>query len=101
MFEKQYKSNLSKTLVSSGTQKKESIHVNYITSGLLEIHSMNDNNKWHLKSGEGCSVHQMIDFFNHKIILIPERRGEEFSSQEFVFLTKKVLIRSLLIKLKI
>jgi UDP-glucose 4-epimerase len=91
IFEKQYKSNLPLTIVSPGTQQRDFTHVNDIINGLLKIQCRDDNNEWHLRSGKNYSINQVAKFFNHKTILISERRGERFTSEEFVSQTNKVL----------
>ena len=57
----------------------------------MKIQCRDDNNEWHLRSGKNYSINQVAKFFNHKTILIPERRGERFTSEEFVSQTNKVL----------
>jgi UDP-glucose 4-epimerase len=82
IFERQYIEGKKCTVVSPGTQMRDFTHVNDIVSGLIKASHRNDNNEWHLRSGINVTIIDVANMFG-EWELIPERRGERFTSEEF------------------
>ena len=80
------------TVVSPGTQTRDFTHVSDIVKGVAKTVSMNMNKEWHLRSGKNVSIIDVANMYEKgKWHLIPERRGERFTSEEFPSDTNKVL----------
>jgi|TARA_B110000908_G_C10259605_1_gene458189 UDP-glucose 4-epimerase len=82
IFERQYKEDKKCTVVTPGTQTRDFTHINDIVSGLIKASSRMDNSEWHLRSGINVSIINVAEMFG-EWELIPERRGERFTSEEF------------------
>lgn len=92
IFERQYNAGDLMTVVSPGTQTRDFTHVNDIVRGVAKTVSMNMNKEWHLRSGKNVSIIDVANMYEKgKWHLIPERRGERFTSEEFPSDTNKVL----------
>jgi len=82
IFERQYLEGKKCTVVSPGTQMRDFTHVKDIVSGLIKASQKNDNSEWHLRSGINVTIIDVANMFG-EWELIPERRGERFTSEEF------------------
>ena len=82
IFERQYKEDKKCTVVTPGTQTRDFTHINDIVSGLIKASERMDNSEWHLRSGINVSIIDVAEMFG-EWELIPERRGERFTSEEF------------------
>jgi UDP-glucose 4-epimerase len=83
IFERQYKKGEPLTIVKPGTQTRDFTHVNDIVSGLIKVFSKEMNHEWHLRSGKNISIIDVAKLFSDNYILVPERKGERFTSHEF------------------
>lgn len=91
LFEKQKKAGIPLTIVKPGTQSRDFTHVFDIVFGLMKIMDRKDNKEWHLRSGVNTTIFELANLFEHHHIIIPERRGERFTSEEFESNTEKLL----------
>jgi UDP-glucose 4-epimerase len=92
IFERQHINNEKMTVVSPGTQTRDFTHVNDIVNGVVKTVDMNMNKEWHLRSGKNVSIIEVANMFKRgNWQLIPERRGERFTSEEFESDTNEVL----------
>lgn len=82
IFERQYKEGKKCTVVTPGTQTRDFTHIGDIVSGLVKASQRMDNKEWHLRSGVNVSIIDVAEMFG-EWKLIPERRGERFTSEEF------------------
>lgn len=82
IFERQYKEGKKCTVVTPGTQTRDFTHIGDIVSGLVKASERMDNKEWHLRSGVNVSIIDVAEMFG-EWELIPERRGERFTSEEF------------------
>lgn len=91
LFEKQKKAGIPLTVVKPGTQSRDFTHVFDVVSGLMKIMDRKDNEEWHLRSGVNTTIFELVSLFEHHHIIIPERRGERFTSEEFESNTEELL----------
>ena len=92
IFERQYMANELMTVVSPGNQTRDFTHVYDIVGGVSKTVNVNMNKEWHLRSGKNVSIIEVANMYDHgKWQLIPERRGERFTSEEFPSDTNEVL----------
>lgn len=83
IFERQYKSNESLTVVSPGTQTRDFTHIDDIVSGVIAATNSNYINfEWHLRSGTNVSIIELAEMFNTKWKMIPERCGERENAEK-------------------
>lgn len=82
IFERQWKDGKPCTVVSPGTQSRDFTHVNDIVSGLLLASQRNDNHEWYLRSGVNTTMIDLAEMYG-EWKMIPERRGERFTSKYF------------------
>lgn len=82
IFERQWKEGEKCTVVSPGTQTRDFTHVSDIVNGLIKASKISENREWHLRSGINVSIIDVAEMFG-EWELIPERRGERFTSEEF------------------
>lgn len=82
IFERQWKKGEKCTVVTPGTQSRDFTHVEDIVSGLSVAALRDDNYEWHLRSGINISIIDLAEMYGDWEI-IPERRGERFTSEEF------------------
>ena len=82
IFERQWKNGKKCTVVTPGTQSRDFTHVEDIVSGLSITALRDDNYEWHLRSGINVSIIDLAEMYGEWEI-IPERRGERFTSEEF------------------
>ena len=83
IFEKQFHRGEKLTVVSPGTQSRDFTHINDIVEGLLKIMSKNSNYEWFLRSGHNLEIKKLALMFSKDYKIIPERKGERFTSEEF------------------
>ena len=91
IFEELYKKNKSLTVVSPGTQTRDFTHIDDIISGLILICNHEKNKEWFLRSGKNISIIELAGYFGASYEIVPERRGERFTSEYFVSDTENVL----------
>ena len=91
IFEKQFLNNEPLTVVSPGTQSRDFTHVDDIISGILCVVSQNKKMEWHLRSGISVSIIDLAEMFDKNWKLIPERKGERFTSEDFYSDTNQIL----------
>lgn len=91
IFERQMKAGETLTVVSPGTQSRDFTHVEDVVSGVVKTLDMNLNREWMLRSGVNISIIDLAEKFTGDWKLVPERRGERFTSEEFYSDTEDVL----------
>lgn len=91
IFERQYKNGESLTVVSPGTQMRDFTHISDIVSGLIKVFSKEMNYEWHLRSGQNVTILDVAKMFSDNYVIVPERRGERFTSSEFYSDTEVLL----------
>tara|TARA_B100000963_G_scaffold269671_1_gene237795 strand:- start:3433 stop:4350 length:918 start_codon:yes stop_codon:yes gene_type:complete len=92
IFENQYLNGEKMTVVSPGTQTRDFTHVYDVVRGVGKAANIGMNKEWHLRSGKNVSIINVADMYSRgDWQLIPERRGERFTSEEFPSDTNKVL----------
>ena len=91
IFEKQYLKGESLTVVKPGTQSRDFTHINDVVGGIELILNQNLNHEWHLRSGKNITIIELAKLFDSNWVFIDERRGERFTSEEFVSDTSKLL----------
>ncbi len=91
IFEKQYKNNKPLTVVTPGTQSRDFTHIFDVVEGVIKTTYMNMNREWMLRAGINYKIIDVANMFTNNIKIIPERRGERFTSKEFEDDTEKVL----------
>lgn len=82
IFERQFKAGEKCTVVYPGTQSRDFTHINDIISGLLLASQRNDNYEWYLRSGINVTMIDLAEMYG-EWEMIPERRGERFTSEYF------------------
>ena len=83
IFERQYKNREPLTVVEPGTQSRDFTHVNDIVAGLIKVFSKELCYEWHLRSGKNVTILEVANMFGGEYKIVPARRGERFTSQEF------------------
>ena len=91
IFERQYKNRKPLSVVKPGTQSRDFTHVSDVISGVIKTINVNLNREWMLRSGVNHKIIDVAKMFTDDIIMIPERKGERFTSEEFYNDTNKVL----------
>jgi UDP-glucose 4-epimerase len=91
IFERQYKNNEPLSVVEPGTQSRDFTHVYDVVEGVIKTVGMNMNREWMLRSGICHNIIDVAKMFTDNIIMLPERRGERFMSEEFYSDTEEVL----------
>lgn len=84
IFERQWKAGEKCTVVKPGTQSRDFTHVEDIVRGLVKAATLEETHRheWHLRSGVNIPIVDVASKFG-EWELIPERRGERFTSEEF------------------
>ena len=82
IFERQWRAGEKCTVVSPGSQTRDFTHINDVVDGLIKIADRDDNHEWHLRSGINVDIVTVAEMFGDWK-LIPMRRGERFTSEEF------------------
>lgn len=83
IFEKQYKAGKPLTVVEPGTQSRDFTYIDDVIRGIIKSLGKNLNGEWHLRSGKNIKIIDIANMFASEIKIIPERRGERFTSLEF------------------
>ena len=91
IFERQMKAGEEITIVSPGTQSRDFTHVEDVVRGVEMTAHTNLNREWMLRSGKNVEIIDVAKMFGGDYKLIPERRGERFTSEEFYSDTNEVL----------
>ena len=91
IFERQYNNNEPLTVVSPGTQSRDFTHVSDVVAGVIKTVDTNLNREWMLRSGTNHKIIDVAKMFSDNIKIIPERRGERFTSEEFYSDTEEIL----------
>ena len=91
IFENQMKEKKPITVVSPGTQSRDFTHVQDVVKGVEMTTHMNTNREWMLRSGKNIEILELAKKFSSDITMIPERKGERFTSEEFYSDTEKTL----------
>lgn len=91
IFERQMKSNEELTVVHPGTQSRDFTHVEDVVRGVEMTTKMNLNREWMLRSGVNVKISDVANMFECNWRIIPERRGERFTSEEFEDNTNEIL----------
>jgi UDP-glucose 4-epimerase len=82
IFERQWRAGEACTVVSPGKQSRDFTHIEDVVKGLTKAALKMDNHEWHLRSGVNVSIAEVAEMFG-EWKLIPERRGERFTSEDF------------------
>jgi len=82
IFERQWRAGEKCTVVSPGNQSRDFTHIEDVVKGLTKAALMSDNHEWHLRSGVNVAIQDVAELFGGWE-LIPERRGERFTSEDF------------------
>lgn len=92
IFERQWKNGEPCTVVTPGTQSRDFTHVEDVVRGVVKAANRQValNHEWHLRSGVNVPIIEVAEKFG-EWTLIPERRGERFTSQEFESDTETLL----------
>jgi len=91
IFEEQMKAGKGLTVVSPGTQSRDFTHVEDVVRGVEMCTHTSLNREWMLRSGENVKISDVANMFGCDWEIIPERRGERFTSEEFYSDTNDVL----------
>lgn len=91
IFERKYKNNEPLSVVEPGTQSRDFTHVYDVVEGVIKTVDKNMNREWMLRSGVNHNIMDIAKMFTDNIIMLPERRGERFTSEEFYNDTEEVL----------
>lgn len=83
IFERQRNNNQELTVVTPGTQSRDFTHIYDVVSGVIAAANCNLQGEWFLRSGVNVSIIDVAEMFDFKWKLIPERKGERFTSEEF------------------
>lgn len=84
IFERQWKAGEACTVVSPGNQSRDFTHVEDIVNGvfLAAARPVALNHEWHLRTGINTTILEVAEQFGD-YTMIPERRGERFTSEHF------------------
>lgn len=91
IFERQMREGKPITVVSPGTQSRDFTDVRDVVKGVEKTVHMNMNREWMLRSGVNHKLIDVAHMFSDNVELIPERKGERFTSEEFYNDTEEVL----------
>lgn len=91
IFERQMKAGEELTVVSPGTQSRDFTHVQDVVRGVEISTRMSLNREWMLRSGVNVEIVDVAKMFGSDWKLIPERKGERFTSEEFYSDTNEIL----------
>lgn len=91
IFERQFMNDEELTVVEPGSQSRDFTHVNDVVSGLIKVANKDLCHEWHLRSGKNITILEVAKLFETAYKIIPARRGERFTSQEFPSDTEELL----------
>ncbi len=83
IFERQLRNGEALTVVTPGTQSRDFTHVSDVVNGVVKAATKGLQGEWHLRSGINVTIIDVAEMFGTEWKLIPERRGERFTSEEF------------------
>lgn len=83
IFERQYKNKEALSVVKPGNQSRDFTHVYDIVEGVIKTIDTNLNREWILRSGVSYKIIDVAKMITDNIIMLPERRGERFTSEKF------------------
>jgi UDP-glucose 4-epimerase len=83
IFERQKNAGEDLTVVTPGTQSRDFTHVSDVVNGVVKAATKGLQGEWHLRSGINVTIIDVAEMFGAEWKLIPERRGERFTSEEF------------------
>mgnify|MGYP006452188177 FL=1 len=88
------------TVVEPGNQSRDFTHINDIVSGVVLAAEKGRQDEYPLGTATSHKIIDVAKMFNHKHIMIPERRGERFYGKAIPSLTYQHLGWSAKIKLE-
>lgn len=91
IFEGQYIKNKPLTVVRPGTQSRDFTHISDIVRGTYLAWKKNLNKEYLLGTGKSISIINIAKLFDHKIKMVPSRRGERISSKKIDNSALKIL----------
>ena len=91
IFEEQYLQSKYLTVVKPGYQKRDFTDVRDIVKGTVLAALKGSNDEYHLGTGNNYKMIDVAKMFSNKIKLIPERKGERFSSKSSITKARKAL----------
>lgn len=92
IFERQYLAGEKITVVHPGTQSRDFTHVEDVVRGVEMTTHVNMNKEWFFRSGKNERIIDVAKMFSEdNWVIVPERRGERFTSEEFDTDTEEVL----------
>ena len=80
IFENQYKNFKPLTVVKPGTQSRRFTHISDTVEVCYYAWKKNKSRHYSISNKKSYSILQVARMFNHKIKLLPERRGERYAS---------------------
>ena len=80
IFKQQYLSHKPLMVVTPGTQKRIFTHVDDIVNGLIIVGEKGKGDEFGLGASESYSIFEIAKFFNTKIKMLPERKGNRQES---------------------
>lgn len=78
IFQEQFRKGIPLSVVSPGTQKRNFTHISDIINGLVLVGEIGYGDGYELGASEAYSILDVASMFNHKIIMLPERKGNRF-----------------------
>jgi UDP-glucose 4-epimerase len=80
IFEDQYKNKKPLSVVKPGTQSRRFTHIDDTVKACYYAWKQNKCRHYSISNKKTYSILQVANMFNHKIKLLPERRGERYAS---------------------
>jgi UDP-glucose 4-epimerase len=80
IFENQYKNFKPLTVVKPGTQSRRFTHISDTVEVCYYAWKKNKSRHYSISNKKSYSILQVAKMFNHKIKLLPERKGERYAS---------------------
>ena len=87
IFEEQYSKGEPLTVVEPGNQSRDFTHIDDIVNGVVLAATKGQQGEYPLGTGIPHKIIDVAKMFNHKHIMIPERRGERFYGKAIPSLT--------------
>ena len=82
IFERLKREGKPLTIVSPGTQTRDFTHVSDIVNGVVKASNLERRGEYYLRSGKVVSIINLAAMFGGEVKIVPERRGERFSTLE-------------------
>ncbi len=83
IFQEQYRQGVALTVVSPGSQRRDFTHIDDVIDGLTLVGEKGIGDGYLLGTGTNYTLLEIAQAFDCEIELIPERRGERFTSQAY------------------